>query len=463
MNTEQTEYPYDDKAGTRYNDWTLGRVLGKGAFSKVYEVESAQGKAALKLYQNHERKASREVEALMKLRHPNIIEMHEFGTYENMPVLVMQLASHSLRKEIAEHSKDSEWATKRLVEALEGVSYAHKNGVVHADIKPENILIVDDKAKIADFNLAKDKSLEVLVSNASVSMTGGTRNYEAPEGTMDKRSDVYSMGVVLYELLTGKVPQGRWKNASKIAGSPKWLDTVINRALEPEPNDRYADAAEMLEHVKELGKLKKAMGEASSYKDAVYQHAGTPLLAGIARCIADLLSRVFALPDKKAHKKASNPVPAVEPSQYTDKEDMVAGILADTYTALRGRYGEDMHDGVNFSVNDDRFNASTRFPKTGSIRVSVRPRTEEPYILPISRTLEYSIVVYDKNGMEIRKGSVRQPPHDDSRQGFREAIVQAKFDGTESEPSLSDLEILARYARKGSQKADFEAVKEGYF
>ena len=134
----------------------------------------------------------------------------------------------------------------KICEALE---FAHNEGILHRDIKPENILVdVRGRVKIADFGIAK------LVEDArpGTALTGsgrtlGTPHYMAPEqlekpGTVDHRADIYSLGVVFYEMLTGELPLGRFQPPSHKVAMDVRLDEVVLHALEKEPSRRYQHA-----------------------------------------------------------------------------------------------------------------------------------------------------------------------------------------------------------------------------
>ena len=145
----------------------------------------------------------------------------------------------------------------KLCDALQ---FAHDRGVVHRDIKPENVLVSQDGlVKIADFGLAK------VTGNAGNDFTltqsrqvMGTLNYMAPEQverpmTVDHRADIYSLGVVIYELLTGELPLGRFAPPSQTAGVDVRLDDVVLRALEKEPSRRYQQASEFKTGIQGVG------------------------------------------------------------------------------------------------------------------------------------------------------------------------------------------------------------------
>src|SRR5207248_3444841 len=143
----------------------------------------------------------------------------------------------------------------QLCDALE---YAHSQGVVHRDVKPENILLTrDGRVKIADFGLAK------VADPAGVSLTGtrqamGTPHYMAPEqwerpGEVDHRADIYALGVVLYELLTGELPLGRFDPPSQKIKLDIRIDDVVLRALAKEPDRRYQHAGQVKTDLERIG------------------------------------------------------------------------------------------------------------------------------------------------------------------------------------------------------------------
>src|SRR5439155_8960289 len=143
-------------------------------------------------------------------------------------------------------------------QVCDALGYAHAQGVVHRDVKPENILLGrDGRVKIADFGLAK------VADPAGVSLTGtrqamGTPHYMAPEqwekpGTVDHRADIYALGVVLYELLTGELPLGRFDPPSQKIKLDVRIDEVVLRALAKEPDRRYQHAGQVKSDLERIG------------------------------------------------------------------------------------------------------------------------------------------------------------------------------------------------------------------
>jgi serine/threonine protein kinase len=200
---------------------------------------------------------TREAQALAQLNHPNIVQVYDFGRTDEFFYFVMEYVDGvNLRALIRDGQLAPEQALKIVPQICDALQFAHDEGIVHRDIKPENIL-VDKKGrvKIADFGLAK------LLGRAreDLSLTGtgqlmGTLGYMAPEQlqeahTVDHRADIYSLGVVFYEMLTGKLPIGRFDPPSKRVHVDVRLDEVVLRSLESEPGRRYQHASEIKEQV----------------------------------------------------------------------------------------------------------------------------------------------------------------------------------------------------------------------
>jgi tRNA A-37 threonylcarbamoyl transferase component Bud32 len=196
---------------------------------------------------------AREARTLARLTHPHIVAVHDFGESDGLFYLVMEyIDGANLRHILQEGRLEPGEALAIIAQICDALQYAHEEGVVHRDIKPENILL-DSKGrvKIADFGLAK------LLNRprAAFTLTGsqqvmGTLDYMAPEQRtrsqeVDHRADIYSLGVVLYEMLTGELPLGRFAPPSWKARVDARLDGVVFRALEREPERRYQRVTEL--------------------------------------------------------------------------------------------------------------------------------------------------------------------------------------------------------------------------
>ncbi|MBI5368344.1 MAG: serine/threonine protein kinase, partial [Planctomycetes bacterium] len=232
--------------------------IGQGGMGAVYKAvqTSLDRVVALKVLppafaadSDFVRRFDREAKALAGLNHPNIVAVYDLGRARDLYYFAMEhVDGTSLRARLARRDLDAA-TTLRLLPALcDALAYAHGEGVIHRDIKPENILIDRrGRVKIADFGLARIAGCDAP-TDAGITRTGvvmGTLDYMAPEqrlGTrdVDQRADIYALGVVLYEMLTGELPYGRWEPPSRRSGADPRLDAVIERMLERDPSRRFA-------------------------------------------------------------------------------------------------------------------------------------------------------------------------------------------------------------------------------
>jgi serine/threonine protein kinase len=203
---------------------------------------------------------TREAQALARLNHPNIVQVHDFGRTEDHFYFIMEYVDGvNLRALIRDGKLKPEEALKIVPQICEALQFAHDEGIVHRDIKPENILIdKKGRVKIADFGLAK--LLGLAADDLSLTGTGqlmGTLGYMAPEQlqqahAVDHRADIYSLGVVFYEMLTGQLPIGRFEPPSKKVQVDVRLDDVVLRSLASEPDRRYQHVSEVKTDVEQI-------------------------------------------------------------------------------------------------------------------------------------------------------------------------------------------------------------------
>jgi serine/threonine protein kinase len=222
---------------------------------------------------------NRESQAAASLSHPNIVNMYDVGQEDDIHYIVMEYVDgETLKARIRREGKLSmEDAVRIASEVCSGLQHAHENNIVHRDIKPQNILInKEGNAKVADFGIARAvTSSTVTMGDASVI---GSVHYFSPEqargGYVDKKTDIYSLGIVLYEMATGVVP---FEGESAISVAlkhiqeevtppgeinpdiPKSIQYIIQRAIEKDLDKRYRDASEMLADLQRA--LKEPDGE----------------------------------------------------------------------------------------------------------------------------------------------------------------------------------------------------------
>lgn len=194
----------------------------------------------------------REAQALAQLSHPGIVTIHDFGEAGGLAWIVMELIEgSSLRDLLAMGTMTPAEALAITPEICTALQFAHDRGIVHRDIKPENVLVTEDgHVKLVDFGLAKLSSNGAGPMLTRTDQAMGTLRYMAPEQldapkTVDHRADIFSLGVVLYEMLTGHVPQGVIEPPSTNTSSPESMDEVVLKALERDPGRRYQHASEM--------------------------------------------------------------------------------------------------------------------------------------------------------------------------------------------------------------------------
>jgi serine/threonine protein kinase len=241
--------------------------LGRGGMGVVYRArqKTLNRLVALKLLApervNDSRFAerfTREAQALAALDHPNIVTIYDFGQAGGFYFLLMEFVDGvNLRQLLRDRKFTPEEALAIVPSLCDALQFAHDRGIVHRDIKPENLLL--DKAgrvKIADFGVAKMLGMDDAATAAATARTNATRSalgtpgYSAPEQQasphhVDSRADIYSLGVVLYEMLTGELPGKPIEPPSRKVHIDVRLDEVVLRALEKEPERRYQQASQI--------------------------------------------------------------------------------------------------------------------------------------------------------------------------------------------------------------------------
>ena len=266
--------PSPDEIAGKFPQFEILEYLGRGGMGVVYKArqKSLNRLVAIKLLapeREHDARFAdrfaREAELLAKLSHPHIVTIHDFGETSGLYFLVMEFVDGvSLRDLLREGKLEPKQALAIVPEICDALQFAHDHGIVHRDIKPENILLDRfGRVKVADFGLAKliavaeagdiDPGNPGSATPATGDLTEagkamGTPSYMAPEQTehpdeVDNRADIYSLGVVFYQMLTGELPGKPAQSPSKKVRIDVRLDEVVLRALEREPGLRYQQAS----------------------------------------------------------------------------------------------------------------------------------------------------------------------------------------------------------------------------
>lgn len=268
------ELPSVEELQGQLPQYEVQGFIARGGMAAVYSgMQRALGRrVAIKVLpptiEDHDvRYAERfksEARAMAKLKHPGIVSVYEAGeTPQGLLYFVMELVEGTdvaglvnVRGVLPQHQ-----ALGITAQVCDALAYAHKNGIVHRDVKPSNVMVdAEGTAKIADFGLAK-----VPMSGGArltrINLAMGTQDFIAPEamvpGTeLDQRADIYAVGVMLYQMLTGRIPRGRFDPPSGVVrGIDSRLDAIVEKAMRADRNKRYSSALEMK---KALSKVKSS-------------------------------------------------------------------------------------------------------------------------------------------------------------------------------------------------------------
>ncbi len=286
--------PTPAELASHFPDLEILELVGRGGMGVVYKARQKRldRLVALKILASKigqdpafAERFAREARAMAMLSHPHVVAVHDFGQTDGLYYFLMEFVDGlNLRRLLDTGKLTPEEALAIVPQICEALQYAHDHGVVHRDIKPENLLLdKEGRIKIADFGIAKLVGRQVageaenLPSPACGRGAGGeggqepllasqltaagqiigTPQYMAPEQIehplqVDHRADIYSLGVVFYQMLTGELPIGRFAPPSKKVQIDVRLDEVVLRALEKEPEQRYQQASEIKTQVESI-------------------------------------------------------------------------------------------------------------------------------------------------------------------------------------------------------------------
>jgi predicted Ser/Thr protein kinase len=307
--------PEPAELAARFPQLEILELLGQGGMGAVYKARQTalDRLAALKILPPlvgddpaFAERFTREARALARLNHPHIVSVYDFGkTEDGLFYFVMEFVDGTdLRHVIRSGEVSPKEALAIVPQICEALQYAHEEGIVHRDIKPENVLLDrKGRVKIADFGLAKllDRPPTVYTLTDPQQKVG-TPHYMAPEQVerpheVDHRADIYSLGVVFYEMLTGELPLGRFQPPSQKVHVDVRLDEVVLKTLEKEPQRRYQHASEVKTDVETISSSQRpdtsgpsSTGVVANGIESVRHRVWIPavglLAAGVINCLA---------------------------------------------------------------------------------------------------------------------------------------------------------------------------------
>ena len=270
--SNEEKRPQDELTGKVLGQFEILEEIGRGGMASVYRAkQQSMGRiVAVKVLPRnlmHDptfyERFEREVEVISRLEHPHILPIYDYGQTDGMPYIAMRyLGGGSLEERLERGVLSPEELDKPVRQIAQALDHAHRQGIIHRDLKPGNIMLDEEgNAYLSDFGIAR-----VLGSNLTGSMIVGTPAYMSPEQAnglpVDGRTDIYSLGVMLFHLLTGQRPfQAETPMAVLLKhinepmpsladfrpGLPQTLNAVIAKSTAKDPGDRYSSAAEMAE------------------------------------------------------------------------------------------------------------------------------------------------------------------------------------------------------------------------
>ena len=288
---------------THFPQLEILELVGQGGMGAVYKARQPKLDriVALKILSSEREtgisdaefaeRFQREARALARLNHPDIVAVYDFGQAGGFHYLLMEFVDGlTLRQLLRTRKLSPEEALTIVPKICEALQFAHEHGIVHRDIKPENILLdKSGRVKIADFGIAKI----VGATAEKNALTGakdvlGTPHYMAPEqlekpATVDHRADIFSLGVVFYEMLTGELPLGKFLSPSRKVQMDVRLDEVVLHALEKEPERRYQHASEVKVDVETIAATRDSQPRSESGQAASAPAAKAPSGEGAGR------------------------------------------------------------------------------------------------------------------------------------------------------------------------------------
>ncbi len=326
--------------GRRIGTYEILEEVGKGGMGAVYRAmdRSLDREVAVKVLlpslandAEFEKRFVREARAAAKLDHPNVVQTYYAGRYENTLFIAMQFVKGRTLQDLIKEKKsyDAAEALRIVRQAADALEAAHKDGLVHRDIKPNNIMIDEaGRVKVMDFGLMRSTT-----AGGSITQSGifyGTPEYASPEQcetkNVDGRTDIYSLGTVLYEMLTGRIPHvaetplALFKKITDESPSrvremnprvPKDVERIVERMMAKKRDDRYASCAEL---VADIDAVLGAGTPVKAGRPAASRGGIAAAVAGGIIAIACVVAIVMWSPRPDPDKGTPAPAPAAKPA-----------------------------------------------------------------------------------------------------------------------------------------------------
>ena len=447
--------------GQKVGPFQIESEIGSGAMGQVYlarYIKNGQ-KVAIKVIAAGLRNSTaqarfqRETEVLEQLSHPNIVRFYVVSEFEGAPYYAMEFVEGEPLDRLLERRGKLPWDDvvemgKQVCSALQ---HAHEQGIIHRDLKPSNLMIMKDgTVKLTDFGIAKDLDVAQLTATNN---TVGTASYMSPEQCRGERnltpkSDLYSLGVVLYELLVGTKPfeaestmdlflahvQGTFERPSRrVLDIPVWLDTLVCQLLEKRPDQRPADAAMVSTALLQVAE--KIQAQSSAGVDAVRTRVGD---RKSVRSTTDTKDRKAARTllentGKKKRKKSQKKRVYEQPwFQAIGLASMLAAIAAIVYVAFQKPKEDVLFQQVQKEVESGDYYSKLKAKKDG----------------PIYQYLRY----YGKSGT-YKADQVQGWADDIDVSQLERALANPKW------PTENDAEKTAQRAWSSEEIADYSDAK----
>jgi tetratricopeptide (TPR) repeat protein len=399
----------NDPMPERVGQYRIIGTLGRGGMGTVYRAEQENPRREVAIKMVHagllspelSRRFEFESSVLARLQHPGIAKIFEVGTWDDgrgaRPFFAMELAEGvTLDRYIEQERPTTEQCLSLFMAICDAVNHAHQKGVIHRDLKPSNILVTPDGApKVLDFGIARTTDADVLATQqTAIGQLIGTLAYMSPEqinsavDDLDTRSDVYALGVIMYELLTGKLPYAI--NKGSIAGAARIieeaqprslttycralsgdLNTITLKALRKEPNDRYQSASDLAADVgRFLGHEPISARPATVlYKTRMFARRHRGLVAGIFGIFTVLVLGVTGIVWQAARVSAESRtrqevssflremLTSVDPAKTAGVPLTVRSMLDDAAASLPDRFSAfplvrgELHDTVGMTYH----------------------------------------------------------------------------------------------------------------